>query len=174
MEIMTKRIADLSQNGVVPLKKIKETNFYLYKYYELNKSKMNEILALYYNVAVMNDIFIRKDKEYIRLYLTYHYGKKINVSKFAKEHFSIYRTVCEFGDVPTFLNSLGFEVKYAKKDKFIEKLEKRVNKKGYIVPPYPSEDQRLYDALYKRAKRSGMNIPQYLKSLGFTVKSRTS
>jgi hypothetical protein len=171
MLISAQAIAELSKNGVVSLKELKNVNYYLYKLYIKNKEKFDELLLIKHNVCILNDVNVRLSPEYVRLYLLYHYGKDINLTELKKVDWQAYYNICINGGVEYFRN-LGFNFTYNKKNKYIEQLKRMADKNGYLYPPKSDRHPKLYQALYFRARSQGMSYVEYLKSLGFKIKDR--
>jgi hypothetical protein len=169
--ISAQEMASFSKNGVVSLKKIRDINYYLYKLYVKNKDKFDELLFLKYKICVLNDINKKVSPEYIRLYLKYNYGDKINLSKLQKQDYTIYLQMSKTGGIKNY-KKMGFKFEYDRKNKYLHKLWIIADKNGYILPPQKKHYPRMYAALYMAARRRGMKYTEYLEYLGFKIKNR--
>lgn len=172
MLISAKAIAAYEKNGVVSLRNLKSSNYCLYKLYIKNKTKFDELLLLDYNVCMLNDLRIRRSKEYTRLYLTYHYGKNIHIPDLNKNDRAIYNSLCNYCGGIEYYKSLGFKFTYERKGKYIPVLDKLVDKNGYLYPPRKDQHHNMYMVLYYSAKKRNMTYVEYLQYLGYKIKDR--
>jgi len=163
----------LNKRGIISLKKLKQQNYYLYKFYLRNKDLIDSKLFLEHGMYILDDIHGQEtDGEYLRRYLIYHYGKTVNITELRKKDYNIYCYMFYKCGGVKYFKTLGFKIVYDKKDYVFKELEKRADKDGYIEPIHYKKDYNLYYALYMRAKKQGKSLNEYINELGYKIRER--
>ena len=151
------------KNGVVSLKDLRKSNFYLYKY-----ALHNQALLSKYGVEVLNDYKPSKDLPTIILYIRYYFGYTVCLKEL-REHQTVYRYILRSGySVSKFMNDNGFKLIRgdSSEEDLINELNKYVDSKGYLT----HLSKRLNNCISYRASLVGLSPTEYL--LKFNLKRR--
>lgn len=157
-----KLLSTYTQNGVVILSKLKSRNYPLYLYLKSNLGQLTPALTAQ-GVGVLDDLKTLREPDKIRLFLQYHYGETVDLSEVRHIHRTVYNYLLGYGKPREVVEGLGFNVKYRSHAPNLEKDLGSLRDSEGNFPPLP---QSTYNKVYYRAKKQGVDVKHYLKSLG--------
>lgn len=166
MKNSTRIITRHAKNNVIPLSVLKEKNYPLFKYL-LNNYKVILRELKRNGFHILNDLRTLNNKTKIKYFLLYYYGNCVNMTLLRVKDRTVYNYISKIGNPGDVVTSLGFQVLYARKstEEYIKSELYRISdNEGNI---FKISDGQLYGKLYYRAKKSGMNVKEYIQKLGF-------
>ncbi len=123
------------------------------------------------DVEVLDDTVAIRGFNNIRMYLLYHYGDTVNLTKLREENIVVYNNICALGVPEKVIKSMGLKVAYDSKisyDELIEELKAIANEDGVIE----KLDKRLDNKVRYEANKVNMTVREYIEKLGFTLDYR--
>lgn len=156
---MLEKLAPYISNNVLSLKKLKDTNYPLYKYISTYKDS-------YQSVDILDDTKVVKGYKEIKKYLKHYYGDEVNISEIRKTNINLYNYIAAIGKPEEVISEMGFSPTYEGKTtkySLIKELNE-YSKEGKFkaLPKY------LYNKVYYQATKNKMTVWEYLDSLGFS------
>ncbi|ATO48626.1 hypothetical protein P4V86_03730 [Brevibacillus laterosporus] len=155
-------ISKYKRNGIVIFSALKPRNYPLYLYLKSNLGHLAPSLAEQ-GVEVLDDSKTLRSYEKIRMFLRYHYGEIVDLSEVRQVYRTVYNYLLELGSPKEVVEGMGFKVQYKSRTIDIEKDLRKLRADDGSFPPLP---QSIYNKVYYRAKKQGVDVKHYLKSLG--------